>query len=131
LRADSDLPAQTPATSYHQDEQSEVVGYDLIAKAGPAGGAEARQAIGATAGALVITAAMLAIAAGHRSGRLLQVGRVAAFAERSGIPGWASFPLAFVAGSLFVAAFGMYWDIAIHLDEGSRTRPRRRSGRRT
>src|SRR5918998_1325971 len=36
----------------------------------------------------------------------------------SGIPGWASFPLAFVVGSLFLAVLGMYWDIAIHLDEG-------------
>ncbi len=77
------------------------------------------ETIAATAGALVISAAMIAIVAGHRSGRLPQVGRIAAFAERSsGIPGWASFPLAFVGGSLLVAVFGMYWDISIHLDKG-------------
>jgi hypothetical protein len=59
------------------------------------------------------------IVAGHRSGRLKLVDRVAAFAERSsGIPGWSSLPIAFVAGSLAIAVLGMYWDIAIHIDEG-------------
>src|SRR5215211_5579785 len=90
-----------------------------IAKAAPSGGAETGQAVLATAGALVITAAMLAVVVGHRSGRLAAVRRVSAFAERSsGIPGWSSLPLAFVAGALFVAVLGMYWDISIHLDEG-------------
>ena len=89
------------------------------AKSAPAGGAAVGEAIIATAGALVITAAMLAVVIGHRSGKLPQVGRLAAFAERSsGIPGWASLPLAFVAGSLAVAVLGMYWDISIHIDEG-------------
>src|SRR4051794_7603020 len=96
-----------------------MAGVEYIAKAAPAGGAALGEPIAATAGALVISAAMIAIVAGHRSGRLPQVGRIAAFAERSsGIPGWASFPLAFVAGSLGVAVFGMYWDIAIHIDKG-------------
>src|SRR3954463_10869584 len=91
----------------------------LIAKAAPSGGAAAGQTIGATAGALVITAAMLTIVARHRSGRLPQVGRLAAFAERSsGIPGWSSLPIAIVVGALLVAVFGMYWDISIHLDKG-------------
>ena len=41
------------------------------------------------------------------------------FAERSsGIPGWASLPLFFVAGALLIAVLGMYWDISIHIDEG-------------
>jgi hypothetical protein len=91
----------------------------LIAKAAPAGGAATGETVLATAGALVITAAMFAIVAGHRSGRLTHVGRLAAFAERSsGIPGWSSLPLAFVIGALLIAVFGMYWDISIHLDEG-------------
>src|SRR2546423_7117972 len=89
----------------------------LIAKAAPSGGAAIGQTIGATAGALVITAAMLTIVARHRSGRLPQVGRLAAFAERSsGIPGWPSLPIAIVVVALLVAVFGMYWDISIHLD---------------
>ena len=62
---------------------------------------------------------MLAIVIGHRTGRLPQVGRLADFAERnSGIPGWASLPLFFVAGALLIAVLGMYWDISIHIDEG-------------
>ena len=90
-----------------------------LAKAAPAGGAELGEAALATGGALVITGLMLAVVIGHRSGRLPAVGRVAAFAERSsGIPGWSSLPLFFVAGALFVAVLGMYWDIAIHIDEG-------------
>jgi hypothetical protein len=91
----------------------------VIAKAAPAGGAATGQAIGATVGALVITAAMLWVVSAHRSGRLPQVGRLAAAVERSsGLPGWSSLPLALVYGALLVAAFGMYWDISIHLDEG-------------
>ena len=85
----------------------------------PAGGAAAGETIAATIGALVVTAAMIGVVAGHRSGRLPQVARVAGFAERtSGIPGWASLPLFFVGGALLVAVIGMYWDISIHLDEG-------------
>src|SRR5215211_3632003 len=93
---------------------------ELMAAANaPAGGAAIGQALLATAGALVITAAMLTVLIGHRNGRLPQVARLAAFAERSsGIPGWASLPLFFVVGALLVAAFGMYWDISIHLDKG-------------
>ncbi|MFN2616772.1 MAG: hypothetical protein ABR581_06570 [Thermoleophilaceae bacterium] len=94
-------------------------GVMLIAKAAPAGGAAIGETIAATAGAAVITAAMFAIVAGHRSGRLPRVARIAGFAERSsGIPGWSSLPIAFVFGALLVAAFGMYWDISIHLDKG-------------
>ena len=82
-------------------------GLDYIAKAAPAGGAATAETAVATAGAFVITAAMFAVVAGHRSGKLPQVGRIAAFAERSSeIPGWASFPLAFVAGSLAIAKTG-------------------------
>jgi len=91
----------------------------FIAKAAPAGGAATGQTVLATLGALVVTAAMLAVVVTHRSGRLPHVSRLAGFAERSsGIPGWASLPLVFVLGALFVAVFGMYWDISIHLDKG-------------
>ena len=91
----------------------------LAAEQPPSGGAAVGEAVAATAGAMVVTVAMLAIVIGHRSGRLPQVGRIAAFAERnSGIPGWSSLPLFFVAGALLIAVLGMYWDIAIHIDEG-------------
>jgi hypothetical protein len=91
----------------------------LIAKTPPAGGAAIGQTIAATAGALVITAAMFTIVSGHRSGRYQFVQRLSDFAERSsGIPGWSSLPIAFVTGALLIAVFGMYWDISIHLDKG-------------
>ncbi len=91
----------------------------LLAKAPPSGGAATGETIIATAGALVITGTMFAIVIGHRSGRIKFVQRLAEFAERSsGIPGWASLPIAFVTGALLIAVFGMYWDISIHLDKG-------------
>ncbi|TMK39452.1 MAG: hypothetical protein E6G56_10820 [Actinobacteria bacterium] len=90
-----------------------------IAAAAPAGGAATGQTIAATAGALLITATMLAIVSAHRSGRTSRVARLAAFAERSsGLPGWSALPIAFVYGALGIAVFGMYWDISIHLDKG-------------
>src|SRR5215210_1400676 len=113
-------PADTRPFSYEANDSMPWEGIvTLAAKSASAGGAEAGQAIGATIGAIVITGAMIGIVAGHRSGKLPQVGRLAAFAERSsGIPGWSSLPIVFVVGALMIAALGMYWDISIHLDEG-------------
>src|SRR5215210_7950848 len=113
-------PADTRPFSYEANDSMPWEGIvTLAAKSASAGGAEAGQAIGATIGAIVITGAMIGIVAGHRSGKLPQVGRLAAFAERSsGIPGWSSLPIAIVLGALLVAVFGMYWDISIHLDKG-------------
>jgi hypothetical protein len=85
----------------------------------PAGGAAIGQVIGATAAAMIITGGMLAIVAGHRSGRITLVSRLAGFTERvSGIAGFASLPSALLSGSLIVAFVGMYWDISIHIDQG-------------
>src|SRR5437667_9766174 len=88
-------------------------------KSPPAGGAAIGQVIGATLGAMVATAAMLGIVAGHRSGRLKAMKRLVAFTERvSGVPAWSAMPLAILGGTLGIAVFGMYWDISIHLDKG-------------
>src|SRR5436190_15856344 len=85
----------------------------------PAGGAAIGQVIGATVAAIIVTAAMLAIVAAHRSGRIDHVSRLAAFAERvSGVAGFASLPGAMLGVSLITAVFGMYWDISIHIDQG-------------
>ncbi|HEV2873772.1 MAG TPA: hypothetical protein VGW14_01375 [Thermoleophilaceae bacterium] len=85
----------------------------------PAGGAAIGEAIGATAGALVVTAAIAVLIAGHRSGRIMLLSRAAALSERvSGLPGWAALP-SFVLGiSLLTAVLGMYWDISLHIDNG-------------
>jgi hypothetical protein len=94
----------------------------------PAGGAAVGQIVIATAGALVLTAALLAPGMGHRSGRIGLLGRWAAMSERvSGLPGWASFPAGIATVSLITAVFGMYWDIALHIgvgrDEGPLANP--------
>jgi hypothetical protein len=85
----------------------------------PAGGAALAEAIGATAGAALATAAIAVLIAGHRSGRIMLLSRAAAFSERvSGLPGWAALP-SFVLGiSLLTAVLGMYWDISLHIDNG-------------
>ncbi len=88
-------------------------------KADPAGGAAIGEVVLATGMALVVTAVALIIVVGHRSGRVAFVGKLAAYSERvTGVPGWASLPLAFVGGSLLVAVIGMYWDISLHIDNG-------------
>jgi hypothetical protein len=85
----------------------------------PAGGAETAQVIGATAGAVVATAVLLFLAAGHRSGRIKVVGRLADFASRwTGFPPWAALPTEILMISLVTALFGMYWDISLHIDDG-------------
>jgi hypothetical protein len=95
--------------------------YEVIAQtpAPPAGGAELGQVLIASIAAMVITAALLYLGFGHRSGRVKLLDRLAAFAERlSGIPGWAALPSAIATVSLTTALFGMYWDISLHIDNG-------------
>src|SRR5918992_4703774 len=95
----------------------------LLAQGGtgspPAGGGETGQVVIGTIAAVIITGAMFALVLGHRSGRVKVLDRLAAFSERqTGLPGWASLPLAILGGSLIIAVFGMYWDIATHIDAG-------------
>ncbi len=90
-----------------------------LAASQPAGGAALKEIIGATAGAMVLTALLLWLGFGHRSGRVVHLGRAAAFAERiSGLPGWAALPSGVATASLITAVFGMYWDISLHIDVG-------------
>ncbi len=94
----------------------------------PAGGAAVGQIVIATAGASLLTAALMVLGMGHRSGRVALLGRWAAFSERvSGLPGWAAFPSGIATVSLITAVFGMYWDIALHIgvgrDEGPLANP--------
>jgi hypothetical protein len=85
----------------------------------PAGGAATGQVIGATAGALVATAAIGVVLAGHRSGRLSGLSRAARLASRvSGLPEWAALPSGVLGASLLTAVLGMYWDISLHIDNG-------------
>ena len=85
----------------------------------PAGGAAIGQVIIATAGAMVLTAALLYFGLGHRSGKVPYLGRLADFSERvSGLPGWAALPSAIAAGALLLAFLGFLWDVSIHIDTG-------------
>jgi hypothetical protein len=85
----------------------------------PAGGGSMAQVIGGTLAAALVTAAMLYLVAGHRRGRVAVLSRAAERAERLvGLPGWAALPLGVLGLSLITAVFGMYWDIATHIDAG-------------
>ena len=100
----------------------------LLAQDQPAGGAAIGEVVLATGMAMVATAVLLVLGIGHRSGRLALLGRWADFAERtSGLPGWAALPSGIATGSLIIAVFGMYWDIALHIgvgrDEGPLANP--------
>jgi hypothetical protein len=91
----------------------------LAAAAPPAGGAEIGQIVIATTAATIVTAALLVLGLGHRSGRVQILQRLADHSERaSGLPGWVAFPSAVATVSLLTAVFGMYWDISIHIDNG-------------
>ncbi|HEX3041293.1 MAG TPA: hypothetical protein VHP56_04320 [Solirubrobacterales bacterium] len=91
----------------------------LAAAAPPAGGAEIGQIVIATTAATIVTAALLYLGLGHRSGRVQILQRLADHSERtSGMPGWVAFPSGIATLSLLTAVFGMYWDISIHIDNG-------------
>src|SRR5215216_1150230 len=93
--------------------------FPLLAETAPASGAELTEVVLATGGALAATAALLALAAGHRSGRSDLLRRAAAWAERrTGEPGWAALPSMLVTVALITALFGMYWDISLHIGDG-------------
>ena len=94
----------------------------------PAGGAALTEVIIATSAAAIVTAALLFLGLGHRSGRVAILGRLAAFSERlTGTPGWVALPAGIATASLLTAVFGMYWDIALHIgvgrDEGPLANP--------
>jgi hypothetical protein len=89
------------------------------AEAPPAGGAATGEIAIATVSATLLTLGLLWLGDGHRRGTVPILGWIAAFSTRvSGQPGWAAFPAALAGGSLLVAAVGMYWDIALHVDVG-------------
>src|SRR3712207_3085355 len=100
---------------------------ELLA-AKPAGGAALDQVAIATVGATVVTALLLWLCSGHRSGKVPHLTRASDTAARvSGLPGWAALPAGLSGASLFVALLGMYWDIALHIgvgrDEGPLANP--------
>jgi len=85
----------------------------------PAGGAAMGEVILATSAAILLTAGLLVLGIGHRTGRIPILGRLAAFSERvSGIPGWVALPAGIAAGALLTAFLGFLWDVSLHIDKG-------------
>jgi hypothetical protein len=85
----------------------------------PAKGAPLDQVVIGTAVAAALTALVIWIAMAHRDGRITWLARLGAFSERvSGLPAWSALPSAVVGGSLAIAVFGFYWDVAKHIDTG-------------
>jgi hypothetical protein len=84
-----------------------------------AAGAPTEDLIPATYVAVIAMAAIVAFGVAHRTGRTKLLTRLAGFSERvTGAPGWAALPTAIAGGALLVAAFGFYWDVATHIDNG-------------
>jgi hypothetical protein len=89
------------------------------ASAPPAGGAALGQVAGATIGVSLLTAILMALGLRHRAGRLRWLERLSgALGRHTGLPGWAALPAGLAGISLLTAAFGMYWDISLHIDQG-------------
>ena len=91
----------------------------LLAHGEPAGGASAAEILYGSIGAAVIFGALAVLAVAHRSGRTRLLTNLGGLAERvTGLPAWCSLPAAVAGGALLLAAFGFYWDVATHIDNG-------------
>jgi hypothetical protein len=91
----------------------------VAAASPPAGGAAIGQIVIATTAATVVTAVLLYVGMGHRSGKVPLLARIGKFSERvSGLPSWAAIPAGTITVALVVALFGMMWDISIHIAQG-------------
>ena len=94
----------------------------------PAGGAATGEIMIATGAAMVVTAALLVLGMGHRSGKVGLLDFAGRIGTRiTGLPGWVAFPSGLATVSLITAVIGMYWDIALHIgvgrDEGPLANP--------
>ena len=91
----------------------------LLAGGEPAGGASAAEILWGSVGATVIFGFLAALAFAHRSGRTEVLTQVGAFSQKqTGLPAWSALPAAIAGGALLMAAFGFYWDVATHIDNG-------------
>ena len=91
-----------------------------LAQSSPsAGGAAIGQVVIATAMVSVILGAIAFMLWRHRSGRSTALGTLAErIGEIVGLPHWVGLPSLVLVVSLLSAVFGVYWDVAIHIDEG-------------
>lgn len=91
----------------------------LATVSAPAGGAPTTQLIIATAMGAIVTLVLLAVLQGHRSGRLGLIAFAGRIGERlTGLPAWSALPAGLAIVSFASAGFGVWWDIALHIDQG-------------
>ena len=90
-----------------------------VKESSSSGGGAIGEVVGGTIATLLILAGMVLLSVQYRRGGAARLRRLGAFAERrTALPAWAALPLGIQGGSLIIAVFGMYWDIATHLDSG-------------
>src|SRR5919201_4568379 len=96
----------------------------LLAAAKPAGGAPVQDLIPAALVGGALAAVVLAVGLGHRAGRMTILNRLAGLAEGVvPVPGWAALPVLVTLASLGIAAFGFFWDVGTHIDDGRDSGP--------
>ncbi|MBC6462472.1 hypothetical protein HKK72_32125, partial [Actinomadura sp. HBU206391] len=104
-----------------------MIGHGTAATAGlsaaqePAGGASLDQVLIGSGAATLLTAGLLVLGFGHRSGRIPALARLAGWSQHGlgrGLPGWAALPSVLSLVSLVTALLGMYWDISLHISRG-------------
>ncbi len=96
----------------------------LLAAGEPAGGAPVQDLVPAALVGGLLVAAVVAVGLGHRAGRITVVSRLATLSERIvPVPGWAALPVLVTLGSLLIAAFGFFWDVGTHIDDGRDSGP--------
>ncbi|MBA2505876.1 MAG: hypothetical protein H0V29_08015 [Thermoleophilaceae bacterium] len=77
------------------------------------------QVVLVTAAALFLTAALIVLCQGHRSGRIGLLGYAGKLAQRAlGMPAWAALPSVIAVATLIPCLFGLQWDESIHMAQG-------------
>lgn len=92
---------------------------NVLALAEPAGGAPLKDIVIASIVAAIALLVLAGLTRVFRRGGLKWFRALGPFSERvSGFPAWAIIPLAVTSTSVIVAAFGFYWDVSTHIDNG-------------
>jgi hypothetical protein len=91
----------------------------LAAAESPSAGAPLQQIFIASIFAGVTTAVLLSLILRHRSGRSTLLTRAGALSSRAlGMEPWAALPFLIGTVALGSGAFGVFWDISLHIDVG-------------
>jgi hypothetical protein len=96
-----------------------VVRVYVFAHGEPAGGAPLKDVVIGSVVALVLVVVLAIVTAIFRRGGMNWLRSLGDFSTRiSGLPAWAIIPAAVTGFSAIVAAFGFYWDVSTHIDNG-------------